>query len=212
MRHLLPPFMRAIHESSIVKKADNFASCQENRTSIIEKIIDLTSSYFPSELIERISRFRLSASNDTLNLEHQLLEEQMNTATVLELQHYALIDQTEKFTQTYQNENSLLSDRMRSQGESSFACWAYSSATMLRTSCRILLKKCLELKIITASKEKNLLKHLQTEKFHIELRNLIMYVLLPKKVHIDDSSQSAFLRAAVSRVSIFYCQKRLPMI
>ena len=196
--------MRAIHESSIVKKADNLASCQENRKIIIQKIIDLASSYCPPELIQRLDRIRFSASNDTLNLEQLNLEEKMITATVLELQHYALIDQTEKFTETYQNENSLLSDRMRTQGENSFACWAYSSATMLRTSCRILLEKCLELKIITASKKETLLKHLLTEKFHIELRNLIMYVLLPKKIHIDDSSQSAFLRAAVSRVSTFY--------
>ena len=196
--------MKAIQESGVVKKPDNFASCLEFRKSIIEEIIDKASSYCPAELIERMSRIRLSASNVTLNLEHELLEEQMITATVLELQHADLIDKTETFVQTYENENSLLSNQMRSQGENSFACWAYSSATMLRTSCRILLDKCFELKIITARKKELLLKHLLEEEFHVELRNLIMYVLLPKKLHIDDSSQSAFLRAAVSRVSTFY--------
>ena len=46
-----------------------------------------------------------------------------------------------------------------------------------------------------------LLKKISEEKVHVELRNLIMMILLPKKLHIDDNSQAAFLRAAVSRVS-----------
>ena len=46
-----------------------------------------------------------------------------------------------------------------------------------------------------------LLEYINEEKVHVELRNLIMMILLPKKLHVDDSSQAAYLRAAISRVS-----------
>ena len=45
------------------------------------------------------------------------------------------------------------------------------------------------------------LDYISEEKVHVELRNLIMMILLPKKLHVDDDKQAAFLRAAVSRVS-----------
>ena len=39
------------------------------------------------------------------------------------------------------------------------------------------------------------------EYFEFNAQELIMMILLPKKLHVDDQSQAAFLRAAVSRVS-----------
>lgn len=42
---------------------------------------------------------------------------------------------------------------------------------------------------------------LQKDRVHVELRNLIMMLLVPKKLHTDGEHQGAFLRAAVSRVS-----------
>ena len=45
------------------------------------------------------------------------------------------------------------------------------------------------------------LDYINEQKVHVELRNLILMILLPKKLHVDDQSQAAFLRAAVSRVS-----------
>ena len=42
---------------------------------------------------------------------------------------------------------------------------------------------------------------INAEKTHVEIRNLAMMILLPKKLHFDGEHQAAFLRAAVSRVS-----------
>ena len=36
--------------------------------------------------------------------------------------------------------------------------------------------------------------------FHVDTRNAILMVLVPRHLHVDDESQTAFLRAAVSRV------------
>ena len=40
------------------------------------------------------------------------------------------------------------------------------------------------------------------EKVHCIIRNLLMLVLIPRKLHSDDESQAAFLRATVSRVRL----------
>ena len=40
-----------------------------------------------------------------------------------------------------------------------------------------------------------------SESVHEDIRNLIAMILLPKKLHENDQSQAAYLRAAVSRVS-----------
>ena len=84
---------------------------------------------------------------------------------------------------------------------------------MLRTSMKVLIRRCHEIGLmnqtidrrgrpVSAEDQMNkLLEYISEEKVHVELRNLIMMILLPKKLHVDDSSQAAFLRAAVSRVS-----------
>ena len=73
---------------------------------------------------------------------------------------------------------------------------------MLRTSMKILIKRCHEIGVVDQTQMNELLDHISGEDVHVEIRNLIMMILLPKKLHVDDSSQAAFLRAAVSRVSI----------
>ena len=40
-----------------------------------------------------------------------------------------------------------------------------------------------------------------SEENHKKIRNLIAMILLPKKLHENDVTQAAYLRAAVSRVS-----------
>ena len=49
---------------------------------------------------------------------------------------------------------------------------------------------------------------------HQQIRNLIAMILLPKKLHKNDESQAAYLRAAVSRVrclaKVFDLNFRLP--
>ena len=43
-------------------------------------------------------------------------------------------------------------------------------------------------------------EYISEGKVHVEIRNLIMMVLLPKYLHVDDERQAAFVRAAISRV------------
>ena len=47
---------------------------------------------------------------------------------------------------------------------------------------------------------KRCLEYINEERTHVHLRNLVMMVLLPKKLHFDGEHQAAYLRAAVSRV------------
>ena len=133
-------------------------------------------------------------------------------------QHHNLFKRTVALTQSYQRENSLISDKMRSQGkmivsdlpyfsisnlgENAFTCWAFSSTTMLRTSCTLLIESCFEHQLINNLQRLDCLKYIRQDKVHVETRNLIMMLLLPRKLHMDDQTQGAYLRAAVSRVRL----------
>ena len=66
---------------------------------------------------------------------------------------------------------------------------------------KLLVRRCHEIGLIDQAKMNDCLSHISKEEVHVELRSLIMMILLPKKLHVDDSSQAAFLRAAVSRVN-----------
>ena len=72
---------------------------------------------------------------------------------------------------------------------------------MLRTSTKLFIRRCHEIELVNQAKMNKLLDYISKEEVHVELRNLIMMILLPKKLHVDDQSQAAFLRAAASRVS-----------
>merc|ERR1712147_481299 len=72
---------------------------------------------------------------------------------------------------------------------------------MLRTSTKLFIRRCHEIGLIDEAKMSTLLEYINEEEVHVELRNLIMMILLPKKLHFDDKSQAAFLRAAVSRIA-----------
>ena len=87
-----------------------------------------------------------------------------------------------------------------SKGESSYVCWAFSCATMIRTECRRLVNYLFDNGKINAENKMKSLWYINEEDTHTEIRNLIMCILLPKKLHIDGENQAAFLRAAVSRV------------
>ena len=118
-------------------------------------------------------------------------------------------------TQSYQRENSMITDRMRSQGkydnsirsslfhfigEDAFTCWAYSCASMMRTSCMRLIRQCHRLGIINDQEKRLCEEFILSEKVHVQMRNLAMMILLPRKLHVDDDTQGAYLRAAISRV------------
>lgn len=65
----------------------------------------------------------------------------------------------------------------------------------------LIIRRCFEIGLIDEVKRDHCLQYVSKEEFHVEVRNLIMMILLPKKLHVDDQSQAAYLRAAVSRVS-----------
>ena len=54
---------------------------------------------------------------------------------------------------------------------------------------------------ISQKKKEICLGFIMYEENHQKIRNLIAMILLPKKLHKNDESQTAYLRAAVSRVS-----------
>ena len=72
---------------------------------------------------------------------------------------------------------------------------------MLRASCSILIKQLFEAGKIDKSRKNECLDFIMDAKIHELIRNLIAMILIPKKIHENDESQAAYLRAAVSRVS-----------
>ena len=76
---------------------------------------------------------------------------------------------------------------------------------MLRTSCTLLIESCFEHQLIYDYQKERCLEYIRSEKTHVEIRNLIMMLLLPKKLHVDDHTQGAYLSAAVSRVKLLIC-------
>ena len=75
---------------------------------------------------------------------------------------------------------------------------------MLRTSCVIFLRHCYEKGLIDEERKEELVEYITQEEVHVELRNLLMMVLVPKPLHEDGPRQAAYLRATVSRVRLNY--------
>ena len=84
---------------------------------------------------------------------------------------------------------------------STYFCWAFSCASMLRSSCSILIKKLFKAGKISEERKSKCLEYIMQDGNHEKIRNLIAMILVPKKMHKNDESQAAYLRAAVSRVS-----------
>ena len=80
-------------------------------------------------------------------------------------------------------------------------CWNYACASMLRASCTILIKKLYKARIINKQRKKECIEFIRRPEVHHIIRNLVAMILVPKKLHLHDDSQAAFLEAAVSRVS-----------
>ena len=72
---------------------------------------------------------------------------------------------------------------------------------MIRTECTRLTKYLFRNGKINEEKRKQCLELINKEDTHKEIRNLVMMILLPKRLHFDGKHQAAFLRAAVSRVT-----------
>ena len=71
---------------------------------------------------------------------------------------------------------------------------------MMRISCLRLIRQCHQLGIIDDETKSECEEFISSETVHVHLRNLTMMILLPRKLHVDDDTQGAYLRAAVSRV------------
>ena len=72
---------------------------------------------------------------------------------------------------------------------------------MIRASCSVLIKKLFEAGKVDQERKDKCLEFIMSEENHRKIRNLIAMILLPKTLHKNDDSQTAYLRAAVSRVS-----------
>ena len=72
---------------------------------------------------------------------------------------------------------------------------------MIRASCTVLIKKLFEAGKIDDERKEECLEYITSAENHCKIRNLIAMILLPKKLHANDDSQAAYLKAAVSRVS-----------
>ena len=72
---------------------------------------------------------------------------------------------------------------------------------MIRASVKILIKKLYMAGKVDEERKNECLKYITDDKKHKEIRNLIAMILVPKKLHKNDESQAAYLKAAVSRVN-----------
>ena len=72
---------------------------------------------------------------------------------------------------------------------------------MIRTECTKLIKHLFQNGKINELMKIACLEIVNEEDTHREIRNLVMMILLPKRLHFDGAHQAAFLRAAVSRAS-----------
>ena len=71
---------------------------------------------------------------------------------------------------------------------------------MIQAECTRFIKFLFENGKINEEKKIDCLDYINKEDTHKVIRNLIMMILLPKRLHFDGAHQAAFLRAAVSRV------------
>lgn len=198
LRVKLSPFMRAVQDcSKLCLYRPSHWDPRESYEMIVDSVINTASSDVDPELLAQLTLLMETLDHDELNREHKLLEN-MNISS---FQHHDMFKRTVHLVQSYIRENSLISADMRDQGSSSYTCWAYSCATMIRTSCHILLRHLYNTGEIDKVSLDLAILQLQKDRVHVELRNLIMMLLVPKKLHTDGEHQGAFLRAAVSRVS-----------
>ena len=71
---------------------------------------------------------------------------------------------------------------------------------MLRASCIILIRSYYRFEPFRSPVRERCENFITEDAVHVEIRNLIMMTLVPRKLHSDDESQGSYIRAAVSRV------------
>ena len=103
-------------------------------------------------------------------------------------------NRTESVHASFKPDNKFLSKVAHNQG-SSYQCWAYSAASMLRVSCHKLLEECLQKGRITQQIYEDKRRRLDEDDtikcFHLQCCKLMTMVLLPKVVTTDDQINNA---------------------
>ena len=88
-------------------------------------------------------------------------------------------------------------------------CWAYSTTSMIRNTWKLTLLQMEQARINGTWKgycarqfdyKSEMSIHESSDTF-LEIRNLLLMMVLPKRIHKKDNLQSAYLRAAIARVS-----------
>ena len=71
---------------------------------------------------------------------------------------------------------------------------------MVRSSCILVIRALLQLKVITEKRGRKCLAYIKKEATHKRIRTLIEMVLVPKPFHGSLDSQAAYLETAINRV------------
>ena len=108
-----------------------------------------------------------------------------------------------------------MSKKVHDQG-TTYMCWAYSTTTMLRNTWTFTLAQMEHAEkygiwVISGKDSfgrpikpfdyKSELSICESNATFLEIRNLLLMMVLPKRINKKDSLQSAYLRAAIARVS-----------
>lgn len=98
-----------------------------------------------------------------------------------------------------------MSKRVHDQG-TTYMCWAYSTTTMIRNTWKLTLLQMEQAKINGTWDTgkyrsdnfdyKSEMKIRESSDTFLEIRNLLLMLVLPKRIDKKDSLQSAYLRAA----------------
>ena len=103
--------------------------------------------------------------------------------------------------------NIELSGQVHDQG-TTYQCWAYSTTSMLRRTWKDTLSQMKDAKQNGTWNVqrgpfdyKAEMTQRESSDTFVEMRNLLMMLVIPKRIHKKDAEQSAYLRAAIVRVS-----------
>ena len=113
--------------------------------------------------------------------------------------------------------NIELSGQVHDQG-TTYQCWAYSTTSMIRRTWKDTLQQMKEAQqngtwIPAVRFDYNAKMYIrESSDSFVEMRNLLMMLVIPKRIHKKDKEQVAYLRAAIVRVSTRYTKMILIFI
>ena len=96
----------------------------------------------------------------------------------------------------------VLSLEIHDQSYNDWMCWAYSVATMLRVSVKLLLQQSLSVSLIDKQLHDSLVAILDSPNHHKTLRSEIVMVVFPMRMNQFPKSDLVSISLVVDRVSI----------